>query len=349
MRRAPAVLLILATWALPGEGFAQSSDAAAAETLFREGQSLRKEGKYDEACPKLAESYRLDPATGSLLALALCYEGQQRLASAWSAYVDAAARAKNDGESDREEAANERVAELEGRLSKITVEVSPKASDIEGLEVLRDGKVLAPASWSVPMPVDGGDHVIEARAPGHTPWEQTVLVEQEMDTQTVTVPALSALSPPAASEPAVPAVAPTRVTAEPTPVSAPPPRPLPQADRRPVPPHRALAVGLAATGVVGLGVGTYFGLKAFRKKNEAEDAGCNEQSECINWQGVETIQDGRTAGNISTAAFILGGALLAGGAAVYLLGEAPGAQASARSPALRLSPGLSSVAVHARF
>jgi hypothetical protein len=52
----------------PGE------DKAAADALFKAGRTLVKQGKFSEACPKLEASHKLDPATGTLLALGDCYE-----------------------------------------------------------------------------------------------------------------------------------------------------------------------------------------------------------------------------------------------------------------------------------
>ena len=51
-----------------------------AESLFREGKRLSGEHKFAEACPKFAESYKLDPGLGTLLNLAICHEvgGQAR-------------------------------------------------------------------------------------------------------------------------------------------------------------------------------------------------------------------------------------------------------------------------------
>src|SRR4051794_40657418 len=48
-------------------------DKVAAEALFDEGKLLAKAGKYSEACPKFAESLRLDTGIGIMLFLADCY------------------------------------------------------------------------------------------------------------------------------------------------------------------------------------------------------------------------------------------------------------------------------------
>src|SRR6188768_4131513 len=95
---------------------AQSTDSAAAQGLFDEAKALMATGKASEACPKLEESQRLDPGTGTLLNLALCYEKIGRIASAWSRNLDAAAAAKASGNTARENAARKRAAALAARV-----------------------------------------------------------------------------------------------------------------------------------------------------------------------------------------------------------------------------------------
>jgi hypothetical protein len=67
---ATALLLILVS----SSQLAFAGDPVLAEALFHDGKAQMKKGNYAAACPKLAESYKQDPATGTLLALAVCQD-----------------------------------------------------------------------------------------------------------------------------------------------------------------------------------------------------------------------------------------------------------------------------------
>ncbi len=129
MRLAPPTLLALGLALAPAVARAQSaSDQAAATALFKQGRDLMAAGKYADACPKLAESQRLDPGAGTLLNLATCYEKNGQLASAWTTYQDAASAAQKAGEGERVKAARAKVAALEPTLPTLTI-VVPAAAD----------------------------------------------------------------------------------------------------------------------------------------------------------------------------------------------------------------------------
>ena len=76
-----ACALSLAPWCeRTARAEASLGDKAAAQSLFDEGRRLMGEAKYADACPKLAESQKLDPGVGTQFHLADCYEhlGQTR-------------------------------------------------------------------------------------------------------------------------------------------------------------------------------------------------------------------------------------------------------------------------------
>lgn len=102
--------LALATSALAAEG-----DDAQAARLFQEGREAFVAGNLVDACPRLAESYRLDPATGTLMALALCHEQEGKLALAWAELNEAEERARQEGRSDRIEYVRTRLSALRAR------------------------------------------------------------------------------------------------------------------------------------------------------------------------------------------------------------------------------------------
>src|SRR5688500_5523674 len=80
---------------------ASASDKAAAEALFDQGLRLMKQNSFSEACPKLEESNRIDPAVGTLLYLGECYERVGKTASAWATFREAASLATNSSQPDR--------------------------------------------------------------------------------------------------------------------------------------------------------------------------------------------------------------------------------------------------------
>lgn len=68
-----------------------------ADALFTEERALLDAKNYDEACPKLAASQKAEPGAGTLLALALCHEGQGKTATAWGELNEAASLGKRVG------------------------------------------------------------------------------------------------------------------------------------------------------------------------------------------------------------------------------------------------------------
>ena len=284
---------------------AQQRDPAAAEVLFREGKKLLNEGKLDQACPKLAESYALDPATGSLLATALCYERAGKLASAWAAYTEAAARAKQEGRSDREQSARSSAERLEPRLSRLTVEVDPEL-DASAVSVTRDGVPLRAAVWGTPIPVDAGTHRIRATMPGKTAFEENVEAKDgEQQRVVVTFSGGDAGAAPAPAESGIAAGGESDVTAD--------------AGTSSWTPLRTTGVVIGAFGVGGLVAGGVFGLRAMSLKDESNEKGCDAQSRCSP-EGTSIRLDARSAGDLATIATIAGTALVAAGVTLFVLG-----------------------------
>ncbi|HEX5098164.1 MAG TPA: hypothetical protein VFV94_01635, partial [Polyangiaceae bacterium] len=76
-----------------------AQDARAAAVLaYDQAEALMAAGKVAEACPRYAESQKLDPQLGTLLHLADCLEKKGQTASAWAAFRDASEIAEQRGD-----------------------------------------------------------------------------------------------------------------------------------------------------------------------------------------------------------------------------------------------------------
>jgi len=332
LRTTTSLALLALVVAVPGLARAAGTDAAAAEVLFRDGKQLMANGDFNHACPKLAESYRLDPATGALLATALCYERAGKLATAWATYTQAASRAKAEGSPDREQSARSKANELEAKLDKLVVNVA--AGNPPEILVTRDGVTIGEAEWGVAIPVDAGTHVVEATAAGKTSFS-TEVTARGTSTSRVTVPVLADAAPGATA-------------AAPDSESPPPPaREEPAKDGAPFwTPLRIAGATTAGLGLVAVGVGTVFGFRALSLNSDSNAHGhCDENDHC-DPTGVELRNEARDAGTISTIAMASGAVLLAGGITLFAVG-APSSQNASISIRPSLAGG--SVALGGRF
>ena len=189
----------------------------------------------------------------------------------------------------REKVARERAKELEPRLSKLKITV-PQAP--AGLDVRRDGASVGSAEWALEVPVDPGDHVLRATAPGKTPWTQRVRVDGPPVVE-VTVPPLA--DAPKGDEP-------RRVEATPEPVGR---------------TQRTIGLVVGGIGVVGVGVGATLGLFAKSTYDSSNaDGHCLADNRC-DATGLARRAD---AGSMATAAsvvFVAGIGAIAGGAILF--------------------------------
>jgi hypothetical protein len=307
-----------------------ASDRTLAESLFGEARELMDQKRYDEACPKLAESQRLDPGGGTLLNLALCHELQGRTATAWGEYREALALARADRRPDRIQFAEEHLKALEPRLSRLTLKV-PADARVDGLVLKLDGGELREPLWSSALPVDPGERVLEATAPGRATWKARITVDPGARVEQL-VPILEPLpdAKPGAPELATPSEPTERATGGGN--------------------QELLGYSVGGLGVVALSIGGYFGIRAIQERSASDD-------ECPDGRcTAEGVRRNESAQSFATFANIgIGIGLLAVGIGGYLVLTADDGpeKEMARTPAVRVGaaalPGRAELALEATF
>ena len=349
MRSIPRALLALAVplavaAATVGTARGQGPDnKVAAEALFEEGRRLLADGKYADACPKFADSQKLDPSPSTLLNLANCWEKIGRAATAWATYKEAASAANAAGRKDYEATAERRADALAPKLSRATVQVT---QPVDGMEIKRDGGAVSRAEWGVAIPIDPGHHEFAATAPGYKSWSTGIDVGLDPSQVTVTVPTLqagpseasassastspSALVAPSAGASGTVVVAPT-ATAEPSLGSS----------------QRLIGIIVGGVGIASLGASAILVSMAKGKYNTSLGNCEPNNADLCNPQGLQQRSDARTLGDAATVTFSVGVAALVGGALLWLTApSAAPSPAGSAAASLRIEPTLGGVAVH---
>lgn len=277
-----------------------------AEQLFERAAARMDLKDYEAATALLERSQALDPSSGTLLNLGECYEQRGLTASAHAAFEAARKLAVQTGRTDRAEVAELRAKRLSPALRHLVV-VPPRAPTA-GLTLTLDGKPLESSRYNQPLPLDPGPHQLQASADAHLTSRLTVAAPAPGTTATVTIPPLL----PAESGAAAP--------------------------RRGVDTQRVIALVSGAVGVAGIATGTLFGLRS-ASKHRASDEHCGPTT-CRDEEGVSLMEDARSAGNVSTAAFVVGGIASAAAAVLWFappFGKGMATQVGVGSGTLRVA------------
>ncbi len=295
-----------------------AAQPSVADEAFQRGREALKVGNYIEACAAFEEAQRLDPQLTTQFNIALCDEQLGKLATALAIHRELASK---DDNLPRRAKAADMVAELEGRVPRLRIEVAKAEAQLPpGLEVTVNG--VRAANFK-DMPIDlGVSHVI-AHAPGFVEWRGDVTAKEERQKVVVTV-TLVPVGQDGSS---------TLMPIEPA---------TPPGDQPPSSTRRKLGVAGMVVGGVALAGGVAYGLLARSKWNDAKalcgGTTCETQSDLD--RGQDLVKEARKRGTISTALFVGGGVIAAAGVVLWV--TAPKAE---RAVALAPAASTSSVGV----
>jgi hypothetical protein len=190
-----------------------------------------------------------------------------------------------------------RVADINSGMPTIVFEVKDGTGrDLGGVRVSMDGQVLSERFEGSALSIDPGEHTFLFEVAGQpSVQKQFVIREGEKDRRERIV-----------IGPIEPAAVPAASTG--------------QEQEHGLGTQKILAIVAAGVGVVGVGVGTVFGVQAISKHNDAAQACPNL---CADQAGVAMWSDAQSAGNLSTAGFVVGAVGLVGAAILWLTAKSP--------------------------
>ena len=282
-----------------------------ADALFKQGKKLMGEKRYADACEAFEKSYKLDPGIGGQLNIGKCYEEWGKIGRAFIAY-EAAEKMAKDAKDPREAKIHELVVALEPNVPHLTIKV-PKDAPPD-FKVTVDNR--PPDKLGEPFVIDPGPHLVEWSVKGSPKRSKVVPLERGGDSEvTLDIP-----KPTDKPQKIVGGSAPSGTTGSGDPSGGtgagsgtPPPPP---------PPGRNMRIGGIAMGAAGglaIGISSFMTLSARGKYNDALDMYCGGMKDNCDTTGLEVTRDARSTANKATVVFIVGVALVGGGAALYFL------------------------------
>ena len=208
------------------------------------------------------------------------------------------------------------VVEVETALPTVVITAKDEAGrDIFDVDVSAEGQPLVSRLDGRAVPMNPGIHTLRLETADGGSLEQPIVVKEGVKNQDVGVvlhtrqsPTAAAATLPVSAPPVANGAGVESGQAQPT-------------ERRGSGAWRTVGWVAGAVGIVGLGVGTVFGVMAISDKSAAH---CDASNAC----DAGPLHDANSAATASTVGIVAGGVLLAGGAALVLF--APGGRSPQR-------------------
>lgn len=288
------------------------TDLERAKHLYERASRALEAKRLDEALELFRESKALVPSRYSAQGEAYCLYALGRNAEALSAHEALSSDYAAELDADKRRALAERISELKTKVATLSVTSSAGGS------VQVDGRKIGEAPLSAPIYLEPGSHVVVVTRAGYQEFRRAVALGAG---QSLLIDAsLVPVTKPARRSDAM---RPKRRT-------NPPPVPRDRADDA----QATIGWVVGGAGLVALGVGVYFGLRAIDKKNESDDA-LDDDGRCFR-PCHDAWEEGHSAATVANVATGIG--VVALGVGLYLLLSAEGeanATASFDGPAIR--------------
>jgi hypothetical protein len=272
-----------------------------AEARVSEARKAYERGDYQQSLGLLREAEALFASPKLHFNYGLVYRALGRDVEA----LDAFTRFLRDAQGvtpDRRTEAERQISELHRRVAWLDV-----AADADGADVLVDGRPYGKTPFTTAVAVSPGSHeVVVQKSGAAVPFTKRIDAQPGAEIHiraNISIPLVVGAPAPSTA----PTVAATSGGAE-------PPH-LRETARSGLGTGRTLALVLGGVGLAATGVGVAYGWIAMSRRNDAKSA-CPIQ--CPDANGVDSWNRARSAGNISTGAFVIGAIGLTGGVVAWL-------------------------------
>jgi hypothetical protein len=346
-RSAASVLVVTALFAATPPAAAQSDEQrAAARSIAIEGAKAFSEGRYQDSLDLFQRAESLVHAPPHLLYQARAQEKLGHVIKAHELYLKISREKLNDNAPqafrDAQAAALDGARQLEPKIAYLTVQLQGDGG--KPVDVTMDGEPVPPALIGVPRPVDPGEHRIQGKGIGLLAAPQVLTLAEGARSAVTLVFEAAPVTTPATPAPATTPAAPTEPAA--------PPRDAGTSSGSPG--LRYASYGAFGVGVVGVALGTVFGLKSRSDRSDADKLYSEKCRPACDKTGPDAKQiaslddSARSAMTLSIVGFSVGGAGAAAGVVLFLMSNKHG-ETPEHGVSIRPWFGLGSAGVSGRF